>query len=47
GLGSENQYSELASYLLFDSLYTTQLVEMGFHDTIKRKAEILEFLFND
>ncbi|MEO0334874.1 MAG: patatin family protein, partial [Pseudomonadota bacterium] len=44
GLGSENQYSELASYLLFDSSYTTPLVKMGYEDTIKRKDEVLDFL---
>jgi NTE family protein len=45
GLGSENQYSALASYLLFDSSFTKKLVTLGFEDTLNRQDEVLDFLF--
>lgn len=35
---------DLLSYLAFDSLYTSELVELGYSDTLKRKEEILKFI---
>lgn len=40
----EKDGSDLISYLAFDSSFTTPLIDLGYHDTIKRKAEIEEFL---
>ena len=34
---------DLASYLLFDSEYTTRLIELGHADALNRKADILSF----
>lgn len=35
---------DLLSYLAFDSSYTHQVVELGYEDTIKRKADVLKFI---
>jgi NTE family protein len=38
--------SDLMSYLLFASKYTTDLVEIGYHDASQRIDEIEDFLFS-
>lgn len=40
----EKDGSDLISYLAFDSSFTTPLIDLGYHDTLKRKAEIEDFL---
>lgn len=44
GLGSAEESAELLSYLLFDSAYCSQLVELGIEDTYQQKARIEIFL---
>ena len=34
---------DLASYLIFDSQYTSRLIELGHRDALNRKADILDF----
>ena len=38
--------SDLMSYLLFASKYTTDLIEIGYHDASERIDEIEDFLFS-
>lgn len=40
----EKDGSDLISYLAFDNSFTTPLIDLGYHDTLKRKAEIEDFL---
>lgn len=40
GLGSKSEFSEIASYLLFDSGFCSRLIELGYQDTMNQKAEI-------
>lgn len=48
GVGAkEDKGWDLVSYLAFEKAYTTQLVELGFEDTLKKRDAILEFLFGD
>lgn len=44
GLGSAAESAELLSYLLFDSSYCSQLVELGIQDTYQQKTRIEKFL---
>lgn len=43
GLGSTRESSELTSYLLFDSEYCGQLVELGFEDALAQHERIERF----
>ncbi len=43
GLGSDHDSAELASYLLFDSVYTRKLVALGYEDAFQRKQDLLQF----
>lgn len=44
GIGAlEARGAALASYLLFESTYTCELIELGKHDTQARKADVLAF----
>jgi NTE family protein len=45
GIGAMNRSgSNLASYLLFERGFCRALIELGYHDTISRRSEVLEFL---
>ncbi len=44
GLGSEKEAEELTSYLLFDSDYCSQLVQLGYVDTMASRDAISQFL---
>lgn len=47
GLGSQNETNELASYILFDSHFTKQLIDLGYEDTMGRSDEIVSWLIAD
>ena len=44
GLGSAQESAEILSYLTFDPVYLTELVELGYRDTMLRKSVLTEFL---
>ena len=45
GLGLlEDRKSELLSFLLFESIYTRELIDLGYRDGIKKKEEIIDFM---
>lgn len=48
GVGAkEDKGWDLLSYLAFEKVYTTQLIDLGYLDTIQKKNEIAEFMFGD
>ena len=45
GIGAmSHNGSNLASYLLFERGFCRALIDLGYHDTLARRAEVLEFL---
>ena len=44
GLGTDEETTELASYLLFDAAFCSRLVELGREDVARQREEIREFL---
>lgn len=44
GLGSVHDASELVSYLLFESGFCTDLIEIGYQDGMARKEEVIQLL---
>jgi NTE family protein len=48
GVGAkEDKGWDLVSYLAFEKAYTSQLAELGYMDTMRKKESVLEFLFGD
>ena len=48
GLGAkENKGWDLLSYLAFEKVYTHQLIELGYLDTLRKKNTILEFMYGE
>jgi NTE family protein len=48
GVGAkEDKGWDLVSYLAFERAYTSQLVDLGYSDTLSRREEILEFMYGD
>ena len=43
-LGDPVEASDLVSYLLFESTFTSRLIELGFKDAQKQKEEISRFI---
>lgn len=43
GLGGKTESSDIASYLLFDSRFTKKLLEIGYEDVLRQKAEFIKF----
>ena len=47
GLGTPDvQSADLTSFLLFDSLFTRELIQLGYRDAAQRIDEIEAFLFD-
>ena len=45
GLGLlKDSKSELLSFLLFESVYTSELIDLGYRDGIKRREQIIDFM---
>jgi NTE family protein len=48
GVGAkEDKGWDLLSYLAFEKVYTKQLIDLGYDDTIRKKEQIKEFMFGD
>jgi NTE family protein len=48
GVGAkEDKGWDLLSYLAFEKVYTRQLIDLGYDDTIRKKDQIAEFIFGD
>ena len=48
GVGAkEDKGWDLLSYLAFEKAYTSQLIELGYSDTMRKKEMVLEFMFGD
>ncbi|MBI1212946.1 MAG: patatin-like phospholipase family protein [Alphaproteobacteria bacterium] len=43
GMRADGPQSPLSSYLLFEAEYCSELIELGYTDTMKRKGEIMKF----
>jgi NTE family protein len=41
GLGSRQETAELASYILFDKVFTRDLIDLGYNDTISQKSDLI------
>lgn len=44
GGGGDRRNAALASYLLFESSYTQELIALGYADTMRRADEVIEFI---
>ncbi|MEK6554024.1 MAG: hypothetical protein AABZ31_02190, partial [Bdellovibrionota bacterium] len=44
GLGPRTESAELASYILFVTEFTKEMVNLGYDDVIRSKAEIIKWL---
>jgi len=48
GVGAnEDKGWDLLSYLAFERAYTSQLIELGYSDTLRKKDQILEFMYGE
>ena len=48
GVGAKSDKGwDLISYLAFEKAYTSQLIELGYQDTLRKKDMLLEFLYGD
>jgi NTE family protein len=48
GVGAkEDKGWDLLSYLAFEKVYTEQLVDLGYQDTLRKREMVLEFMFGD
>lgn len=46
-LGSKEDGAEIMSYLLFNSEYCTELLNLGYHDALSQKKQIEDFLLDE